>query len=61
MWVLFNTPDLKVRNDNRHMNRPSFSGMLSSFQPIGMDIEEKGILGILRLQSMHIEYHRTKK
>ena len=37
--VLFNTPGLKINNDNGHVHRTSFSGMLNPFQPIGMCIE----------------------
>ena len=34
-------------------------GMLSTFQPIGIHIELMGILGMLWIQSMHTEPHRT--
>ena len=30
--VLFNAPDLKVSNDNRHAHRTSFSGHVQSIQ-----------------------------
>ena len=36
-------------------------GMLSPFQPIGIHIEPQGILGMLWIQSMHIEHPRTNK
>ena len=37
--VTFNTPDLKINNDNGHAHRTSSVGMLSPFQPIGICIE----------------------
>ena len=37
--VLFNTPDLKINNDNGHAHRTSSVGMLSPFQPISICLE----------------------
>ena len=37
--VLFNTPDLKINNDNGHVHRTSFSGHTQSIPTIGICIE----------------------
>ena len=58
--ILFNTPDLKINNDNGHActEHPSV-GMLSPFQPTGICIELRGILDMLLIQSMHTEHPKT--
>ena len=37
--ILFNTPDLKINNDNGMHTEHPLVGMLSPFQPIGICIE----------------------
>ena len=43
---------------NKLTEHPSV-GMLSPFQPVGMHIQLWGIVGMVRLLSMHTEYLRT--
>ena len=44
---LFSTPELRISNDNGHVHVTPIRGILSPFQPIGMCIEQQGILGML--------------